>query len=88
MGKYVVKLSKMAEKDREKIIRGNLSKKAKELIDIIAEDPYGSPPSYEKLRGDLTGFYSRRINIQHRLVYTVHEIEKIVVVRSMWTHYE
>lgn len=85
---YKVKLSKRAEKDREKLIQNNLSMRAKELIDIIAINPYQNPPPYEKIIGDLAGFYSRRINIKHRLVYTVHEEDKIVVVRRMWTHYE
>lgn len=88
MGEYKVKLSKRADKDRGKLKESGLSKKAKVLIDIIAENPYKNPPPYEKLVGDLKGFYSRRINIQHRLVYTVHEEEKTVAVRSMWTHYE
>lgn len=88
METYKVKLSKRASKEREKLIQTGLSKKAKELIDIIAMNPYQIPPPYEKLVGDLNGFYSRRINIQHRLVYTVHEEEKTVVIRSMWTHYE
>lgn len=88
MPEYLVKLSKRAEKDREKLLQANLSKRAKELIDIIAKNPYQSPPAYEKLVGNLSGFYSRRINIQHRLVYTVYQEEKIVAVRSMWSHYE
>ena len=58
------------------------------LLDILKEDPFQSPPSYEKLVGDLTGAYSRRINIQHRLVYQIYEEEKIVKVIRMWTHYE
>lgn len=88
MAAYIVKLSKRAEKDVEKLIQAGLSKKAKELVALVSENPYQNPPSYEKLVGDLKGFYSRRINIQHRFVYTVHEEEKVVAVRSMWTHYE
>lgn len=88
MGRYQVKLSKRADKDREKLISVGLSKKAKELIDIISGNPYQNPPPYEKLVGNLQGFYSRRINIKHRIIYTVHEEELIVVVRSLWTHYE
>lgn len=88
MSEYLVKLSRKAEKDREKLLQANLSKKAKVLIDILAESPYQSPPAYEKLVGNLSGFYSRRINIQHRLIYTVQDEEKIVIVRSMWSHYE
>ena len=85
---YDVKLSKKVLKDREKLAAAGLLKRAKALIDILAENPYKNPPPYEKLVGDLNGFYSRRLNAKHRLVYTVHEQEKIVVVRSMWTHYE
>ena len=85
---YDVKLSKKALKDREKLAAAGLLKRAKALIDILTENPYKNPPPYEKLVGDLNGFYSRRLNAKHRLVYTVHEQEKIVVVRSLWTHYE
>lgn len=85
---YKVKLSNRAMKDREKLIQSGLSKKAKELIDILQENPYQNPPPYEKLVGNLAGYYSRRINIQHRLVYSIHEDEMIVAIRSMWTHYE
>lgn len=88
MASYRIKLSKSADKDREKLIQAGLSRKAKELLDLMAENPFETPPPYERLLGDLKGFYSRRINIQHRLVYTVHEAEKTVVVRRMWTHYE
>lgn len=85
---YEVKLSKKALKDREKLASAGLLKRAKALIDILAENPFKNPPPYEKLVGDLNGFYSRRLNAKHRLVYTVHQSEKIVVVRSLWTHYE
>lgn len=85
---YTVKLTKRANKDREKLIAAGLGKKAKALIDILKENPYQNPPPYEKLVGNLSGYYSRRLNIQHRLVYSVHEAEKTVVVRSLWTHYE
>ena len=88
MPNYAVRLSKRAGKDRAKLIQAGLSYKAKDLIDILAENPYQSPPAYERLIGKLKGFYSRRINIQHRLVYSVHEDKKTVVIRSMWTHYE
>ena len=66
----------------------HLSDKAKTLIEILKMNPYQNPPSYEKLSGDLSGVYSRRINRQHRLVYTVDETQKIVKVVAMWTHYE
>lgn len=85
---YAVKISKQAGKDKEKLEQAGLSKKAKLLIDILKENPYQTPPPYEKLSGDLKGLYSRRINIQHRLVYEVREDIKTVVVRSLWTHYE
>lgn len=85
---YTVKLTKKAQKDLPKLKSAGLSKKAKELIDTISANPYQTPPSYEKLCGNLLGKYSRRINIQHRLVYSVLEEEKIIVVYSMWTHYE
>lgn len=85
---YTVKLSNRAEKDRVKLVQSSLSQKAKLLIDILKVNPYQNPPPYEKLLGDLKQFYSRRINHRHRLVYSIHEDEQIVVVRSMWTHYE
>lgn len=85
---YQVKLTKNAQKDFYKIKSSNLSEKAKLLIDVIRENPYQNPPPYEKLCGNLTGKYSKRINIQHRLVYSVREEEQIVVVSSMWSHYE
>ena len=85
---YQVKLSKQALKDVEKIKQSGLTKQVKALIAILEINPYQAPPSYEKLLGDLRGFYSRRINRQHRMVYTVHEDEKAVAIRSMWTHYE
>ena len=85
---YHIKLSKQAVKDRDKLIQANLSKKAKKIIDILKEDPFANPPPYEKLSGNFKGMYSRRINIQHRLVYEVYEEIKTVVIRSLWSHYE
>ena len=85
---YEVKLSKRAQKDLQKLKQSGLSKKAKSLVDILKEKPWQNPPPYEKLVGDLNGFYSRRINVQHRLVYKVYEDEKVVAIYSMWTHYE
>lgn len=84
---YQVKLTKQALKDREKLLQAGLLKKAKKLIDLMKDNPYQNPPPYEKLSGDLNGYYSRRINRQHRLVYKVYEKEKIVAIHSMWTHY-
>lgn len=80
--------AKRAKKDARKIASSNLKPKAQELLDILEDDPFQNPPPFEKLIGDLSGAYSRRINIQHRLVYEVFEEEEIVKVLSMWTHYE
>ena len=80
--------TKQAQKDSKKIAAGGLRPKAEKLLDILRENPYHPPPPFEKLLGDLTGTYSRRINIQHRLVYEVLTDEKVVKVIRMWTHYE
>ncbi len=87
MVEYKVLYSKLALKDAKKITSANLAKKAKELIEIIKKDPFQNPPPYEKLVGNLNGSYSRRINIQHRLVYEVKEDEKKVRISRMWSHY-
>ena len=83
-----VRFSKNAEKDKKLLKQAGLEEKAKKLLSILREDPFQNPPSYEKLVGDLKGYYSRRINLQHRLVYKVDLEDKIVEVRAMWTHYE
>jgi Txe/YoeB family toxin of toxin-antitoxin system len=80
--------SKAAQKDARKLAASGLKPKAQELLGIITEDPFANPPRYEKLVGDLAGCYSRRINIQHRLVYEVLAEEHVVHVLRMWTHYE
>ena len=80
--------TKHAQKDAKKLAASGLKRKAQELLNILKEDPYQTPPSYEKLVGDLSGAYSRRINIQHRLVYQVLEEEHVVKVLRLWTHYE
>ncbi len=80
--------TKQAQKDAKKLSRTGINSKAKELLEVIKENPFKTPPSYEKLVGDLAGAYSRRINIQHRLVYQVYEKEIIIKVIRMWTHYE
>jgi len=80
--------TKKAQKDAKKLAQAGLKQKTKDLLAIIAINPYQNPPAYEKLIGDLTGAYSRRINIQHRLVYQPLENEKVVKVIRMWTHYE
>jgi toxin YoeB len=85
---YILLFSKEAQKDAEKIKHSNLSEKCKHLIEIIKNDPFEKTPPFEKLMGDLHGLYSRRINIQHRLVYSVDPEEKTVKVLRMWTHYE
>jgi toxin YoeB len=80
--------TKQAQKDAKNIAAAGLKSKAQGLLDLVAENPYRTPPPYEKLVGDLAGAYSRRINIQHRLVYQVFEEERTVKVLRMWTHYE
>ncbi len=85
---YKIMFSKAAQKDAEKIKKSNLGDKCKNLIEIIKTDPFTTIPPFEKLVGDLSGFYSRRINIQHRLVYSVDQSERIVKTLRMWTHYE
>ena len=85
---WSVVYTKQAQRDAKKIVASNLKAQAQRLLDIIAENPFQHPPSYEKLVGDLAGACSRRINIQHRLVYQVHDAQKIVKVIRMWTHYE
>ena len=80
--------TKQAQKDAKKIAATNLKGKVTELLAIIQVNPFQNPPPYEKLVGDLAGAYSRRINIQHRLVYQVIESEQILKIIRMWTHYE
>ena len=84
---WVVKFTKNAEKDKKLLKNVGLEEKVKKLLNLIAQNPFQNPPSYEKLVGDLQGYYSRRINLQHRLVYKVHEDSNTVVVHSMWSHY-
>jgi toxin YoeB len=88
MVEYKILYSKLALKDAKKLTSANLDKKAKELIEIIKKDPFQNPPPYEKLVGNLNGSYSRRINIQHRLVYEVRESDKVIRISRMWSHYE
>jgi Txe/YoeB family toxin of toxin-antitoxin system len=83
-----VVFTKQAQKDAKKIAAAGLRSKAETLVDILRENPYKRPPTFEKLLGDLSGAYSRRINIQHRLVYQILDNEKVVKVIRMWTHYE
>ena len=88
MVKYKLKFSKLALIDKKKIDKSNLSNKVKKLLDLMIEAPFCYPPAYEKLSGDLNGYYSRRINVQHRLVYMVNEEKKEIYIIRMWTHYE
>lgn len=85
---YKVVYTKTALKDIPKLKAVHLDGKAKSLIELIKENPFQNPPPYEKLVGDLSGTYSRRINIQHRLVYEVYEEEQTIKILSLWTHYE
>lgn len=80
--------TKQVQKDAKKIKSAQLKEKTLEILEILKKDSFQNPPLYEKLVGDLSGTYSRRINIQHRLVYQVLEKEKVIKVIRMWTHYE
>ena len=86
--RYKLVFAKQAQKDAKKLSAAGLRPKAEELLQLIAHDPYESPPRFEKLVGNLSGTISRRITIQHRLVYQVIEEEKTIKVLRMWTHYE
>ena len=85
--RWTVVYAKHALKDAKKLTAAGLSGKAQELLEVLASDPFQNPPAYEKLVGDLEGTYSRRINIQHRLVYEVFKTERTVRALRMWTHY-
>jgi Txe/YoeB family toxin of toxin-antitoxin system len=80
--------TKQAQKDAKKLFASGLKPKAQTLLSMIEKDPYQNPPRFEKLVGDLAGAYSRRINIQHRIVYQVFEEQKTIKVLRLWTHYE
>lgn len=88
MVSWQVVFSKHAQKDAKKLAAAGLKAKALELLTVLASNPFQNPPPYEKLVGDLSGAYSRRINIQHRLIYEVFPNERVVRVLRMWTHYE
>ena len=88
MVKWKLVYTKQAQKDAKKISSANLKEKTLELLSIIEANPFQTPPPFEKLVGDLTGAYSRRINIQHRVVYQIYEKERIIKIIRMWTHYE
>jgi len=87
MVKYKILYSKAALKDAKKLSSVGLATKAQKLIEILQENPLQNPPSYEKLVGNLKGAYSRRINIQHRIVYEIREEDKVVRILRMWSHY-
>lgn len=88
MKKWTVVFTKQAQKDAKKISRSGLKPQAEKLLSVLQANPYQNPPPYEKLVGDLSGACSRRINIQHRLVYQVMDDIRTVKVIRMWTHYE
>lgn len=85
---YRLVYTKQAVKDAKKLKNMPLATKAKKLLEILARDPFASPPTFEKLLGDLDGAYSRRINLQHRLVYQVLKKKRVVKILRLWTHYE
>ena len=85
---YSIVYSSQAQKDAKKVDKPGLKNNIENIIEILKRNPYQNPPPYEKLLGDLSGTYSRRINIQHRLIYQIYEKEKIVKIIRMWTHYE
>lgn len=88
MTEWRIAYTRRARKDIETLRRSPLRSKARDLLDLLRTDPFASPPPYESLRGEFVGAYSRRINIQHRLVYQVDHDLRLVRVISMWTHYE
>jgi len=88
MVKWKIIYTKQSQKDAKKLAAANLKEKVIEILKILENDPYQSPPPFEKLVGDLTGAYSRRINIQHRIVYQILDDKKVVKIIRMWTHYE
>ena len=88
MSRWRLVYTKQAQKDAKKLAASGLRDKAQMLLDLLAENPFQSPPPFEKLVGDLAGAYSRRINIQHRLVYQVLKDDHVVKVLRLWTHYE
>lgn len=88
MSDWSLRYSRQAQKDAKKLAAAGLKGRAQVLLDVLADDPFRTPPRYEKLVGELAGCYSRRINIQHRLVYEILPERRIVHVLRMWTHYE
>ena len=88
MSRWRVVYTRQARRDARKLAASGLKRKAQYLLELVARDPFASPPQYEKLVGDFAGAISRRINLQHRLVYQVLEQERVVKILRMWTHYE
>ena len=88
MVSWRIVFTKQAQKDAKKLSGSGLRSKAEEIIELLRQNPYQTPPPYEKLVGDLSGAYSRRLNIQHRIVYQILNDDKTVKVIRMWTHYE
>ena len=88
MVSWKIVFTKQAQKDAKKISNAGFRRQTQDLLNILKENPFQNPPAYEKLVGDLRGAYSRRINIQRRLIYQVLKKEKVVKVMRMWTHYE
>ena len=88
MSTWTLIYSRQAQKDAKKLASRGLKTKAQRVLDVISEDPFATPPRFERLLGDLAGCYSRRINIQHRLVYEVLPDQRVVHILRMWTHYE
>lgn len=87
-GKYIIKFSKQADKDKIKLKNSGLDKNTKTILNLMRDDSFCYPPNYEKLTGDLTGLYSRRINRQHRIVYEVDKNKNEIHIIRMWTHYD
>ena len=88
MNDWILVYTRQAQKDAKRLAASGLRERAQRLLDLLAKDPFSKPPPFEKLVGDLAGAYSRRINIQHRLVYQVIPERRMVKVLRMWTHYE
>jgi len=86
--KWTILFTKQAQKDAKKIVSAGLRPNVEQLLQILSEDPFQAPPPFDKLIGDLAGAYSRRINIQHRLIYEILQGPKVVKIIRMWTHYE
>ena len=84
---WQIRFTRNADKDKKLLVQANLEQKVKMILNVMAEDPFIVPPPYEKLIGDLKGYYSRRINFHHRIVYSVDETYHEIIIHAMWTHY-